>query len=168
MDETALYLEHERLVYSLARDFCFIHPHLELEEIQREAVMFALEAIRTYTTKHGARLSTWISRVVHCGLIEKTRGNRWQRFAIQSWPVWNEDVPQNSDFDCRRLLLEISTDAASVIKIALGREFNRYWEDGVENSDFEYPRSVLNQILADLGWTNLQIKKVFKEIRDAI
>lgn len=153
MDETTLYLEHERLIYSIAYDFCRIYNHLELEEIHREAIVFALEAIRTYSTKHGARLSTWISRIVRCGLIEKTRGNRWQRFAIQSWPVWNEDVPQNSDFDFRRLLLEISEDAASIVKIALNDSLTR---------------DVLRQVLSDLGWSKFRIQKTFEEIRNAI
>lgn len=153
MDEATLYLEHERLVYSIAYQFCLRHRHLELEEIQREAVVFALEAIRTYTTNHVARLSTWISRVVRCGLIEKTRGNRWQRYAVQSWPIWNEDVPQNSDFDYRRFLFEISGDAASAIKIALGNNFTR---------------GVLRQVLADLGWSKFRIQKTFEEVRESL
>lgn len=152
MNETLIFLEYEKLIYSIARGFCHKFPYLDEQEMCGEAVVYALEAIRSHNPKRAA-MSTWITRIVYMGLVEITRGNRYHRYAAQDLPLLHTDTAAKSLFDYRQFLSELSHDAATVAKTA------------VNNA---YTRGVLRQVMIDLGWSKYRIQKAFEEVRNAL
>lgn len=151
-NETQMYLEHEGLIHSIARKFCYRFPHLDYQEVCGVARIAALEAIRTHDPTR-SKLYRWIVKIVTLKLIDETRGNLWQRLAVQSWPVCQDDQPCKNRFDYFAFLKEVSEDAQKAVTLAINNNFTR---------------GVLRQVLFDLGWSKYRIQKTFEEIREAL
>lgn len=74
------------------------------------------------------------------------------------------DIPDNRQFNVKKLLAEVSNDAAVVIKLAVCPEVHQEAKNDRPGSI----REKLVEILGELGWGVKEILKAFYEVRQAL
>ena len=140
------------LLKRLSLDFCRRYPSLDRDEIQAEAVLIAVDAIRTHKPERGA-MTTWLTLRVRRGLINKLKGQCWRRYAKKHCQDLEDNRPAKRHFSLRQLLNEVSKDATVAISLAIHNRLTR---------------GVLKKTLKDLGWSRRRINNVFEEVRNAL
>lgn len=128
-------------------------PQLDKEELFGEAQIVALKAIRSFEEGRD-NLVPWVWLCVWRWLCASTRNGKWKRrFAAPAIHRPQERLPCGQ-FDLRRLLIELSDDAAQAVNLVLDRQPNR--------------ATLYRTLRKEFGWEVKQIAQVFQEIKEAL
>jgi hypothetical protein len=126
---------------------------LELEELRQEAILYGWRIAPRFDGR--GDIYQWLGYRIKCWLGSKRRYTSWRRqFQLAHNTVEALNcVPVKEAFDVGRLLIEVSDDAAMVVRIALSAG----------------TKQELMRRLHKLRWlVRERIDEVFQEIREAL
>ncbi len=127
-------------------------PSMDLDEMVEEMSPVALQAIRSYQTNKGMKLSTWVYSCVWKRLTSSIRTTAWQRrFTINRGELLDQARPERFDLD--KLMNEVSGPARVAIRTAMDK--------GSKKSTVRFLRE-------EFAWERSLIRKVFEEIAEAL
>jgi hypothetical protein len=130
---------------------------LDPKELFSEVQLMALHAVRTHNpaAEAGRTLVSWTVLVVERLLCRKLRQRKWRELYQKTHTIGNLERLSAPGFSLRQLLLEVSSDAAEAIEVAIS--------EGVPD------RAYIEMVLYVChGWGEQQIKRVWEEVRDAL
>lgn len=130
----------------------------DLEEIKSEAAFHYLKAYNGHVPEKG-NFGPRIRFVVWNGLLDtkRTQASRHAKLP-RDWSAEMDRFQDKVRFDVDRFVSELSEDSAKVVQLALQ----------AHRRNLSYTRSLLTDILTDLGWAAERIAECFGEIKDAL
>lgn len=123
------------------------------EELLNEAIVLALQAMRSYDSSKGTTIETWIGTIVHNGIYAIVT-NKTKATAFRP-PESREDIEfiREREFDLNKVLIEVSDNARVAILLALEKKPDRYG---------------MKRLLRALEWSTKRIKEVYAEIQEVL
>lgn len=126
------------------------------EDCIQEIHMAFIEGYNSYNPERGVKLTTHLYNFTKNKMLHILRHRRKWRKEWSDAPCI--DFLQRNSFSLDTLLLEISEEAQTVVKLALEKE----------NMKPCKIKETLKELLRDLGWSGSQIMSVFSEIMRAL
>jgi DNA-directed RNA polymerase specialized sigma24 family protein len=152
MDETLLITSQQMLLHKIANRFASSYC-LDAEEVFQELQVIALKAIRSWQPERGRNLTSWIWKIAYQRLNERLESPKFREQYGLKGPEPDACAPAKG-FSLSRLLLDVSEDAADVIRLVLN--------EGSRDKGY------IQSLLYGLGWSQEQMRSVFQEIREAL
>lgn len=144
----------EKVVAKAARSVVRMVPALDLEEVLSESTTIALEAVRSYKSDRGMKLTTWVYECVWKRLISNLRSGSWQRRFSKAGIDVPEGMASKESFDINRLMMEVSGNARVAIRTALEKDQKK--------------TALVRTLREEFAWEMDLIREVFQEIREAL
>lgn len=130
----------------------------DVEELESECYLHFMKAYNNHEIDKG-NFGPRIRYVLWNGLLDTKRVQAHRHAKLPRDPsVEMNEIERKARFDVDRFLNELSEDAAKVAKLALQSH----------RRNLSYTRSLLADILSDLGWAAERILECFGEIKDAL
>lgn len=152
----AAYRQHRHDIRRAARRHAARYRQ-ERDEIEAEANLLFVQACRTLDLDRGP-LKPRVRSFLDLRLMDRQRKEASRHMLLpRAWVVL-EDI-HAPDYDTKLLLARLNPDAALLVRLALGCDWN------------ENPRSLRRQLrlsLRQLGWSHFRINRAFREIQEAI
>ena len=147
------YQSVKKLIYSICHRFRKKYGG-DWEELESEANYYYVLACKGWDEKKG-KFSTHLTWKVWFGLLDMVRERARKSKRIEQLDF--RKMATRIHFDVNQFHMELSKDAVTVAKMAVGDFGNvdgRKWE--------------ITKVLLDLGWSGKRIAKAFKEIGEAL